>query len=360
MWKKFKEWFFTINLTMLLVLNLFLILMAVLAVTTLCGWLAVRLGWAQVKELLHPAAVTVLLYSVSVLLAVSVVVMIRLVILKPVRGMVGAMQRLAGGDFSVRMTCDGWMRPLELREFTAAFNKAAEELGGTEILRKDFINNFSHEFKTPITSIGGFAALLLEDEEMPPEERREYLSIIAAESSRLAGLANSVLALSRVEAQSILTDAAPFPLAEQLRQCALLVQQKWADKKETALTVELPEDGECVYTGSAALLKEVWVNLLDNAFKFTPAGGTVALALHCGAQGVTVTVRDDGPGMDEATQARVFDQFYQGDTSHKTEGNGLGLAMAQKIAALHGGRITVQSAPGHGSAFTVRLPQGGG
>ena len=128
------------------------------------------------------------------------------------------MQRLAGGDFSVRMTCDGWMRPLELREFTAAFNKAAEELGGTEILRKDFINNFSHEFKTPITSIGGFAALLLEDEEMPPEERREYLSIIAAESSRLAGLANSVLALSRVEAQSILTDAAPFPLAEQLRQ----------------------------------------------------------------------------------------------------------------------------------------------
>ena len=349
MWKKFKEWFFTINLTMLLVLNLFLILMAVLAVTTLCGWLAVRLGWAQVKELLHPAAVTVLLYSVSVLLAVSVVVMIRLVILKPVRGMVGAMQRLAGGDFSVRMTCDGWMRPLELREFTAAFNKAAEELGGTEILRKDFINNFSHEFKTPITSIGGFAALLLEDEEMPPEERREYLSIIAAESSRLAGLANSVLALSRVEA-----------LAEQLRQCALLVQHKWADKKETALTVELPEDGECVYTGSAALLKEVWVNLLDNAFKFTPAGGTVALGLHRDAQGVTVTVRDDGPGMDEATQARVFDQFYQGDTSHKTEGNGLGLAMAQKIAALHGGRITVQSAPGRGSAFTVNLPQGGG
>ena len=127
MWKSSKEWFFTINLSMLLVLNLFLILMAVLAVTTLCG-LAAAAGWAQVKELLHPAAVTVLLYSVSVLLAVSVVVMIRLVILKPVARMVGAMQRLAGGDFSVRMTCDGWMRPLELREFTAAFNKAAEEL----------------------------------------------------------------------------------------------------------------------------------------------------------------------------------------------------------------------------------------
>ena len=358
--KKIQYWLFTFNLSVLLVFNEFFIILLVLAVVAGAGWLAVEFGWMRLDQMLTPAAVMAVVFSVALLIGISVVCMLQLVILKPVRGMVGAMQRLAGGDFSVRMTCDGWMRPLELREFTAAFNKAAEELGGTEILRKDFINNFSHEFKTPITSIGGFAALLLEDEEMPPEERREYLSIIAAESGRLAGLANSVLALSRVEAQSILTDAAPFPLAEQLRQCALLVQQKWADKKETALTVELPEDGECVYTGSAALLKEVWVNLLDNAFKFTPAGGTVALAMHRDAQGVTVTVRDDGPGMDEATQARVFDQFYQGDTSHKTEGNGLGLAMAQKIAALHGGRITIQSAPGRGSTFTVNLPQGGG
>lgn len=207
-----------------------------------------------------------------------------------------------------------------------------------------------------ITSLGGFADLLLEDEEMPAGERREYLSIISSESKRLAALANSVLALSRVEAQTILTDAAPFPLAEQLRQSALVTQQKWSRKKSVALTVDIPEGDECVYTGSETLLKEVWVNLFDNAIKFSPDGGAVTLTMQRTPGGVTVTVTDQGPGMDAATQARIFDQFYQGDTSHKTEGNGLGLAMVKKIVALHKGHITVDSHPGQGSSFVVWLP----
>lgn len=191
---------------------------------------------------------------------------------------------------------------------------------------------------------------------MPAEERREYLTIISSESKRLAALANSVLALSRVEAQTILTDAAPYPLAEQLRQTALMTEQRWSRRKKIDLAVEIPEEGECLYTGSEALLKEVWMNLLDNAVKFSPEGGTVTLTLQQHPDTVTVTVTDQGPGMDEATQARIFDQFYQGDTSHKTEGNGLGLAMVKKIVALHGGRVTVDSRPGQGSAFTVWLP----
>ena len=164
------------------------------------------------------------------------------------------------------------------------------------------------------------------------------------------------MALSRVEAQTILTDAAPYPLAEQLRQTALMTEQRWSRRKKIDLAVEIPEEGECLYTGSEALLKEVWVNLLDNAVKFSPEGGTVTLTLQQHPDAVTVTVTDQGPGMDEATQARIFDQFYQGDTSHKTEGNGLGLAMVKKIVALHGGRVTVDSRPGQGSAFTVWLP----
>lgn len=354
--KKIKGWLFTVNLTVLLSLNLFFILVLVLGVTALSGWVGLKLGWLAMGQLLRPETVMIVIYAAAILIGISMVVMIRRVILRPVQGMVRAMQRLAGGDFSVRMSCAGWMRPLELREFTAAFNRAAEELGGTEILRKDFINNFSHEFKTPITSIGGFAELLLEDEEMPPEERREYLSIIASESRRLAALANSVLALSRVEAQTILTDAAPFPLAEQLRQSAMLVEQKWKQKKEVAMEVMIPEGEECLYTGSEALLKEVWVNLLDNAFKFSPLGGAVTLTMQRTPRQINVAVTDQGPGMDQATQSRIFDQFYQGDTSHKTEGNGLGLAMARKILTLHGGTVTVESAPGRGSCFTVALP----
>lgn len=355
MLNKLKHWLYTLNLTVLLTFNLFLIIAAVLAAVALPVWAGSALGLLDWTRLLHPSTVMIMIYVIAILIGISMVVMIRLVILKPVHGMVEAIQKLAGGDFSVRMRCEGWMRPLELREFADAFNTAAEELGGTELLRKDFIHNFSHEFKTPITSLGGFAELLLEDEAMPAEERREYLFIIRNESRRLAELANSVLALSRVESQTILTDTAPFPLAEQLRQCALLVQQKWAGKKAIDLAVEIPEADTAAYTGNASLLQEVWVNILDNAFKFSPPGA-VTLTLQRRADGVAVTVTDHGPGMDEATCARIFDQFYQGDTSHKTEGNGLGLAMAKKIVELHGGRITVSTRPGQGSAFTVWLP----
>ena len=356
MLSKLKHWMFTANLTFLLVLNLFFTIALVLAVIACTVWIASSWGLLDWTQLLTPSAVSVLIYALSILIGISVVVTIQKVILQPVRAMVDAMQRLAGGDFAVRMTCKGWMRPLELREFTAAFNKAAEELGGTEILRKDFINNFSHEFKTPITSIGGFADLLLEDENMPAEERREYLNIISRESKRLAALSNSVLTLSRIEAQAILTDTAPFPLAEQLRQAALLVEQKWKHTKNVVIETAIPEDNECTYTGSEELLKEVWVNLLDNAVKFSPAGCAVTLSLRIAPDAVFVTVTDHGPGIDKATQAHIFDQFYQGDTSHKTEGNGLGLAMVKKIVALHGGRVTVNSRPGQGSAFTVQLP----
>ena len=356
MLNKLKHWLFTFNLTVLLVFNLFFIIVAVLAAVAAAVLIGSQLGLVDWTRLLTPAAVSILIYAIAILIGVSMVVMIQKVILNPVRSMVGAMQRLAKGDFSVRMTCQGWMRPLELREFTAAFNTAAEELGSTELLRKDFINNFSHEFKTPITSLGGFADLLLEDEEMPAEERREYLGIISSESHRLAALANSVLALSRVEAQTILTDAAPFPLAEQLRQSALVVEQKWARRKKVSLAVELGEE-ECLYTGSEALLQEVWVNLLDNAVKFSPEGGVVTLSLQNSPDAVCVTVTDQGPGIEPQAQARIFDQFYQADTSHKTEGNGLGLAMVRKIVALHRGGVTLQSRPGQGAAFTVRLPR---
>lgn len=356
MLNKIRHGFFTFNLTFLLVLNLFVIIVAVLAITAALGWLGACMGWLDWTRMLNPSAVMILIYIISIIIGISVVVTIQKVILQPVQGMVAAMQRLEQGDFSVRMSCTGWMRPLELREYTQAFNAAAEELESTELLRKDFINNFSHEFKTPITSMGGFADLLLEDPDMPPEERQEYLSIIGSESRRLAALANNVLALSRVESQTILTDAVPFDLTEQLRQIVLMMEQKWK-KSGVKICLEENPGEDIICTGNESLLKEVWVNLLDNACKFSAQGSTVELRLGEESRNLLVEVTDHGIGMDDKTRRRMFDQFYQGDTSHKTEGNGLGLAMVKKIVALHEGTVAVQTEPGVGSTFTVRLPK---
>ena len=340
------------SLTFLLTVVLFLAVAAVLSLTAGVFWLGISMGWLTFEKVMLPGPVAAFLFGLCALIVTGVMAILRALVLRPLRHMIDDMKRLAAGDFSVRISNQGRMRPRELREFTAAFNTAAEELGGTEILRKDFINNFSHEFKTPITSIGGFADLILEDDEMPDDERQEYLQIISKEAHRLANLATNVLALSRVEAQTILTDAEPFNLTEQLRQTVLMMEQKWALKE---LDIQLDAD-ECQYTGSEALLKEVWVNLLDNAVKFSPTGSVVELSLRHTERGVQISVQDEGPGMDKSTQSHIFDQFYQGDTSHKTEGNGLGLAMVKKIVALHGGSVTVKSAPGQGSTFEVTLP----
>ena len=225
--------------------------------------------------------------------------MIRMVFIHPLQRNIEAMKKLANGDFTVRVNhAEHGYVPREMVEFEQSFNKAAEELGGTEILRKDFINNFSHEFKTPIVSISGFADLLLE-EQLPPEDQKEFLTIIRDESRRLADLATNILTLNRVESQTILTDKAAFPLDEQLRQSVLVTQQKWRQK-------ELDFDADLApaeYTGSEGLLKEVWLNLLDNAAKFSPEGGTVAVNLRKAKNALMVSVTDQGEGMRADTQA---------------------------------------------------------
>ncbi len=349
--KKLKDSVRTVNLTMLLMLNLFFNVTLILTVVTVLVVLGVDNGFFFRDGSVNIGGALVVLYASCILIAVSIVIAVRLALVKPILQMVQAMNQLAAGDFTVRLQPKpSGYEPTEIKEFKAAFNKAAEELSGTELLRKDFINNFSHEFKTPIVSINGFADLLL-DEDVSPEEQREYLEIIRDESKRLAQLSSSVLLLNRVESQTILTDRADFPLDEQLRQSVLVTQQKWRDKM-LDFQAELPP---CTYNGSEALLKEVWLNLLDNAAKFSPDGGVIGVTLRTDGGRVVVSVTDQGCGMDEETRRHIFEQFYQGDTSHKMQGNGLGLAMAQKVTALHGGTLTVTTTPGHGSCFTVSL-----
>ena len=287
----------TLSLSALLVINLSFMVFLLLAVCTVLVLAGVDEGFLYHDGQVELGGALAFVYTVCILIAVSMVVMIRMVFIHPLQRNIEAMKKLANGDFTVRVNhAEHGYVPREMVEFEQSFNKAAEELGGTEILRKDFINNFSHEFKTPIVSISGFADLLLE-EQLPPEDQKEYLTIIRDESRRLADLATNILTLNRVESQTILTDKAAFPLDEQLRQSVLVTQQKWRQK-------ELDFDADLApaeYTGSEGLLKEVWLNLLDNAAKFSPEGGTVAVNLRKAKNALMVSVTDqDRPGGGDA------------------------------------------------------------
>ena len=269
--------------------------------------------------------------------------------LKPINDLVHAMRAVSQGDFSVRVDCEDVSG--DMGRLVSSFNDMASELGGLELFRKDFINNFSHEFKTPIVSIKGFARQL-ERPDLTDDQRREYLDIIISESDRLANMSGNVLLLSKLENQNIVTDREDYRLDEQLRRCVLLLEKQWSEK-DLELDLELEE---VVYRGNEEMMNHVWVNLLNNAVKFSPAGGTLRVRLRREGNEAVCTVGDEGPGMDGDTRRRIFEKFYQGDTAHATEGNGLGLSLVKRIVDLCGGSIEVDSAPGRGSAFTVRLP----
>ncbi len=278
--------------------------------------------------------------------------------LSMIRQVIGGLNALAEGNYDVRLD---FTRPRIVRELSSSFNSLAEELGSTEMLRSDFINNFSHEFKTPITSIRGFARLLKNDE-LTKEEQNEYLDVIINESGRLAALATNVLNLTKIENQSILSDTGRFNLSEQLRSCILLLEDKW-EKKNIELQAIFGSDdsanediADLYYTGNQELLNQVWINILDNAIKFSPENGQIIVAAAEHDKTLTVEITDFGCGMSEETVSRIFDKFYQGDTSHAVEGNGVGLAIVRKIVELHGGNIEVSSKPSQGTCMRVNLP----
>ena len=291
------------------------------------------------------------LILVSVVIGALLSILLRFP-LKPVNKVLNAMSRLASGDYSVRLSFKGPLaKHPTFAELTNSFNRMASELEHTEMLRSDFINNLSHEFKTPIVSIAGFAKLLKRGN-LPPEKQTEYLNIIEEESMRLSQMATNVLNLTRVENQSILTDICKYNLSEQLRTCVLVLESKW-EKKQIGFA--LPE-GEVFLSASEELLKQVWINLIDNAIKFSAAGGTVEIKVAKADRAVTVEVANFGQTIPPAARQRIFNKFYQADESHATEGNGIGLAVVKKIVDLHGGSVAVSSENGN-TAFTVTIPQ---
>ena len=267
--------------------------------------------------------------------------------LNPITQVIEATQRVAKGDFSVRLPENN---DSEVDDLIRSFNAMTQDLAGIEIFRSDFINSFSHEFKTPIVSIRGFARQLQRDD-LTDDQRREYAAIIESESQRLANLASSILQLSKLENQQIISEKADFRLDEQLRACVLLFEKQWSAK---CLLLDIDLQSVTVHA-NADILSQAWVNLLSNAVKFTPEGGSIALRLVKEENKAVVTLRDTGIGMSPETMEHIFEKFYQGDPSHHRCGNGLGLPMVKRIIDLCGGSIQAESELGKGTAFTVKL-----
>lgn len=262
-----------------------------------------------------------------------------------------AMQKVADGDYTVRLDAE---KDQPFRELYRNFNTMAEELGGVEMLKNDFINGYAHELRTPITSINGFAEMLLNDDgTLSNEEKRSYLEIIASESRRLADLAGNSLLMSRLDTQKIIPDKKPFSLDEQLRRCSILLSGQWTEK-ELDMTMDLDE---AVYVGDYDLMQHLWINLLTNAVKYTPKGGSITVTLKNEEKFIAVSVADTGKGIPPEDRERIFDKYYQTDKSHSKRGLGLGLAICKRIVQLCNGTLEVESEVGVGSTFTVRLPK---
>lgn len=272
---------------------------------------------------------------------------------KPVLELRKAAEKVANGDFSVYVSPLHTPEKLDyLDAMILDFNKMVEELGSVEVLKTDFFSNVSHEIKTPLAVIHN-SAELLQGENLTDAQRREYTQTILHAARRLSNLIVNMLKLSKLEKQAIKPMPEPFDLCAQLSECALQFEDSW-EKKDIEFAAELEE--RAVICGDEELLALVWTNLLSNAIKFTQPGGRVTLTLASDADWATVTVADTGCGMDEETIQHIFDKFYQGDTSHATEGNGLGLPLVRRILELSDGTVAVKSAAGQGSVFTVRLP----
>lgn len=268
----------------------------------------------------------------------------------PIIELDNAMKEIAKGNYNVEVKIN--RKAEEYTSLQQNFNLMAQELRSNEYLRKDFIANVSHELKTPISIINGYAKLLSNPDldETTKAECAEYISV---ESQRLATMTGNMLRISRLDTQKITAQFEIFSLDEQLRRTVLLLEPRW-NEKNIEFDISLPIID---YTGDEELLSHVWYNLLDNAIKFTSPNKAISVYASDEDSFIRVEIKDCGNGMNSETCEKIFDQFYRGENTDKTQGSGLGLPLAKRICELHGGKISVESEVGKGSSFTVLLPK---
>ena len=271
---------------------------------------------------------------------------------RPVGQIIKAAEQMMTGDFSVRIPpLHGIANADGFGVIADYFNQMAQELSGTETLRTDFIANVSHELKTPLAVIQNYGTML-QQQDLPENKRLEYAKAITDASRRLANLITNILKLNKLENQQIFPKAETYDLGEQLCECLLTFERAWEDK---ALDIETDVKAEVMVNSDGELLSLVWNNLFSNAIKFTPPHGKISLTLKAEGEFAVVQVSDTGCGISPEVGKHMFEKFYQGDTSHATQGNGLGLALVKRVMDIVGGDISVSSEVGKGSIFTVKL-----
>ena len=286
------------------------------------------LGLSELLNHLLPADVTIPFFAelivLSLLIGAVVTNLLSRYFFDPIKQLGRAMERVADGDFSVQLKTKSSSK--EIQEVYSGFNLMTHELSATEVLQTDFVSNVSHEFKTPINAIEGYTMLLQGGDNLD-EDQRQYVDKILFNTKRLSDLVSNILLLSKIENQSIETHRVNFRLDEQIRQSIVALEPAWTEK-EIEFDVEL---ASVTHLGNEGLLRHVWDNLIGNAIKFSPQKGLVRIRLDKREEGIVFTVEDNGPGISQEAKKHIFDKFYQADSSHKQEGNGLGLALVKRI-----------------------------
>lgn len=318
-------------------------LVLVAALSELAGW-AFRHWFGVTPEL--PIFVWAMVFSGTI--GVAVTNHMTKTLIDPIAKLRSAMREVADGDFKVEAKCESCIQ--DVQDIYDSFNSMVRELSTTETLQTDFISDVSHEFKTPINAIEGYASLL--EGEPSPEEQRAYVEKILFNTRRLSALTGNILLLSKLSNQSILPQKTQFRLDEQIRQAIVALEQKWSEK-ELGFEVEL---AETPFFGYESLLPHVWTNLIGNAVKFSPKGGEIRIKMMRTEGAVVFTIEDDGPGIVPGDEEHIFTKFYQSESSHGMEGNGLGLALVRQIVEMSGGSVDVRNLEAGGCRFTVRLP----
>ena len=307
-------------------------------------------NYEEMKELL-----TIIRRGIIIILLNSLVISTIIIkigskkILGPLEKTIKATKKVAQGDFDVRLQTK---RKDETEEFVNNFNYMVKELGKTELLQKDFIDNVSHEIKTPISSIQGFAKLL-DDENLSNEERKEYIGIIIEESERLLKLSNSTLKLAKLQHQDKITKKEQINITEQIRKVLAVLEPKWREKN---LKVDISLNN-IYFEGDENLLFQVWMNLIDNAIKFSNKNGKIEIKIEEIKENIEVEIKDNGIGMEKEDIEKIYSRFYQVDKSHSGEGSGLGLSIVKRIIELSSGTINIKSEKNKGTKILIKLPK---
>lgn len=300
-------------------------------------------AWQTLNNLLFISLLVTVAYNIFKWFTVKI----------PITKLLDATHKISEGDFSVRVKFFHIFNAVNEFDILARdFNKMAEELSSTETLKNDFISNVSHELKTPIAVINSYATII-QNPEISEEERVEYAQIIANASSNLSELITSILRLNKLENQQIFPEKKRYDLSEQMCECTLKFESEWEKKK---LNIETDISEDIIINADGELLSLVWSNLISNAIKFSDEGDSVFVSLKKEDENAVVKIRDTGFGMSGVVMGRIFEKFYQGDTSRATKGNGLGLALVKRVIDITDGEIEVESEEGVGTEFTVRVP----